>query len=120
MKGCCVWEEEEEKVRCEIDQLKSKGPQLSTICKKGLTFIHVCHTGNVPLADIGVECFSISKGCCVWEEKEERVRCEMDQIKTTKDHHYQQLARKDVLCRMFEIALDMTHLLMSALNEEAP
>ena len=43
----------------------------------------------------------------------------MDQIKTTKNHHYQQLARQDVLFRMF-VTLDTTHWLMSALNEEAP
>jgi len=58
------------------------------------------------------------KGCSVWEEKEERVRCEMDQINTTKDHHYQQLARKDLLLARF-ITLDTTQLLMSALNKEA-
>ena len=55
------------------------------------------------------------KGCCVWEEKEERVRCEMDQINTTKDHHYQQLERKDLLPGRY-FTLDTTHLLMSALN----
>ena len=39
----------------------------------------------------------------------------MDQIKTTKAHHYQQLARKDLLlCNI--VTLDTTHLLMSALN----
>ena len=59
------------------------------------------------------------KGCCVWEKEEERVRCEMDQIKTTKDHHYQQLARKDLLPPMF-VTLDTSHLLMSALNTLAP
>ena len=42
----------------------------------------------------------------------------MDQIKTTKDHHYQQLAMKDVLPQKV-VTLDTTHLLMSALNEEA-
>ena len=36
-----------------------------------------------------------------------------------KDHNYQQLARKDLLPPMF-VTLDTTHLLMSALNEEAP
>ena len=39
----------------------------------------------------------------------------MDQINTTKDHHYQQLARKDLLLRKF-VTLDTSHLLMSALN----
>jgi len=39
--------------------------------------------------------------------------------KITKDHHYQQLARKDVLYRM-SVTLDTTQLLISALNEEAP
>jgi hypothetical protein len=39
-------------------------------------------------------------------------------IKTTKDHNYQQFARKDVLpCRF--VTLDTTHWLMSALNKEA-
>ena len=39
--------------------------------------------------------------------------------KTTKDHHYQQLARQDLLC--FKVfTLDTSHLLRSALNEEAP
>ena len=42
----------------------------------------------------------------------------MDQIKTTKDHNYQQLARKDVLAYK-EVTLDTSQLLMSALNEEA-
>ena len=47
------------------------------------------------------------------------VRCEMDQNKTTKDHHYQQLARKDLLpCRL--VTLDTSHWLMSWLNKEAP
>ena len=42
----------------------------------------------------------------------------MDQNKTTKDHNYQQLARKDVL--FFKVVtLDTTQLLMSTLNEEA-
>ena len=45
-------------------------------------------------------------------------RCEMDQIKTTKNHHYQQLARKDLL-RYMVVTLDTTQLLRSALNEEA-
>ena len=63
------------------------------------------------------QCSTI-KGCCVLEEQEESVRCEMDQIKTTKDHHYQQFARKDLLLCMF-VTLETTHLLMSALNEEA-
>ena len=48
-----------------------------------------------------------------------KVRCEMDQNKTTKDHNYQHLARKDVLCSK-DVTLDTTQLLMSALNEEAP
>ena len=39
----------------------------------------------------------------------------MDKIKTTKDHHYQQFARKDLLATMF-VTLGTTHLLMSALN----
>ena len=59
------------------------------------------------------------KGCGVWEEKDERVRCEMDQINTTKDHNYQQLARKDLLPYR-DVTLDTTHWLMSALNEVAP
>ena len=42
----------------------------------------------------------------------------MDQNKTTKEHNYQQLARKDVLYCMF-VTLDTTHWLMSALNKEA-
>ena len=43
----------------------------------------------------------------------------MDQIKTTKNHHYQQLARKDLLrCRF--VTLDTIQLLMLALNAAAP
>ena len=43
----------------------------------------------------------------------------MNQIKTTKDHHYQQLARKDV--PLFNLStLDTSHWLMSALNFLAP
>jgi len=53
------------------------------------------------------------------EGKRKRVRCEMDQIKTTKDHHYQQLARKDVPLFIL-VTLDTSHWLISALNEEAP
>ena len=52
-------------------------------------------------------------------ERRKRVRCEIDQIKTTKNHHYQQLARKDLLPSMF-VTRDTTHLLMSALNAAAP
>jgi hypothetical protein len=52
---------------------------------------------------------------CVLEEKEESVRCEMDQLKTTKDHHYQQFARNDLLFPMF-FKLDTSHLLRSVLN----
>ena len=55
---------------------------------------------------------------CLRGERKQ-VRCEMDQIRTTKDNNSQQLARKDLLYRMF-VTLDTTHLLMSALNEEAP
>ena len=95
----------------------NKGPPL--ICKVRPTVAHVCHTWHDPLADVGVERCSMRKGCSVWEEKEERVRCEMDQINTTKDHHYQQLARKDLLLARF-ITLDTTQLLMSALNTLAP
>jgi hypothetical protein len=47
-----------------------------------------------------------------------KIRCEMDQNKTTKEHNYQQLARKDVLVSK-DVTLDTTQLLMSALNEEA-
>ena len=39
----------------------------------------------------------------------------MDQIKTTKNHHYQQLAMKDLLSHR-SVTLDTTHWLMSALN----
>ena len=39
----------------------------------------------------------------------------MDQNKTTKDHHYQQLARKDLLLDK-DVTLDTTQLLMLALN----
>ena len=56
------------KGKIEMDQIKQQGPQLSTIGKARLTAKNI--------------------GCCVWEEKEERVRCEMDQIKTQKVHHY--------------------------------
>ena len=43
----------------------------------------------------------------------------MDQINTTKDHHYQQLARQDLPLFML-FTLDTTHWLMSALNAAAP
>ena len=80
-KGCCVWEKEEERVRCEMDQIKQQGPQLSTFGKERLTIAQGRHTWHDPLADVGVERGSTIKGCCVWEEKEESVRCEMDRIK---------------------------------------
>ena len=54
----------------------------------------------------------------VFEGRKVHVRCDIDQIKTTKDHHYQQFARNDLLFPMF-FTLDTSHLLMSALNEEA-
>ena len=53
------------------------------------------------------------------KKKEERVRFEMDQIKTTKDHHYQQLARQDLLLPN-DVTLDTSHWLISALNAVAP
>tara|TARA_B110000090_G_scaffold112633_1_gene125768 strand:+ start:297 stop:542 length:246 start_codon:yes stop_codon:yes gene_type:complete len=59
------------------------------------------------------------KGCFVWVKEEESVSYEMDQNKTTKDHHYQQLAMKD-LPRCRYVTLDTSHLLMSALNFVAP
>jgi len=40
----------------------------------------------------------------------------MDQINTTKDHHYQQLARKEDVLYFKVVTLDTTHLLISALN----
>ena len=43
----------------------------------------------------------------------------MDQINTTKDHNYQQLARQDLLLSK-DVTLETTHLLMSALNPVAP
>ena len=37
VKGCCVWEKNEESVRCEMDRNKNKkGPQLSTLGRKDL------------------------------------------------------------------------------------
>ena len=102
-----------------MDQIKQQGPQLSTIGKERRTVFQGRHTWHDPLADVGVEQGSIFKGCCVWEEKEESVRCEMDQNKTTKEHNYQQLARKDVLFSKV-VTFDTAHWLMSALSEEAP
>ena len=43
------------------------------------------------------------------------VRCEIDQIKQQKEHHYQQLARKVVLLYRL-VTLDTSHLLISTLN----
>jgi len=43
----------------------------------------------------------------------------MDQINTTKDHNYQQLAKQDLLPSK-EVKLDTSHLLMSPLNAIAP
>ena len=42
----------------------------------------------------------------------------MDQLNTTKDHNYQQLARKDLLNNKV-VTLDTSHLLRSALNAAA-
>ena len=53
------------------------------------------------------------------EGRRKRVRCEMDQINTTKDHHYQQLARKEDVLQYMVVTLDTTQLLRSALNLEA-
>ena len=118
-KGCCVFGRRRKKGKMWNGPNKTtKGPQLSTIGKEKLTFFQVSHTWHGPLADVGVERGSTIKGCCVWEEEEESVRCEMDQNKTTKEHNYQQLARKDVLVSK-DVTLDTTQLLMSALNEEA-
>ena len=60
--------------------------------------------------------FASKKAVVFVGEEEERVRCEMDQRKTTKDHHYQQ--RKDVLLDK-DVTLDTSHWLMSALNPVA-
>jgi hypothetical protein len=44
-KAGCVWEKEEERVRCENGPNKNnKGPPLSTIGNERLTALHVCHT----------------------------------------------------------------------------
>ena len=51
--------------------------------------------------------------------RKRKVRCEMDQLNTTKDHNYQQFARKDLL-RSKVVTLDTTHLLRSALKASAP
>jgi hypothetical protein len=119
IKGCCVyWGEEEERVRCEMDQLKTtKEPQLSTIGKERLTSIYVCHTWHVPLAEVGVERCSFIKGCCVWEEEEERVRCEMDQITQQRTTTINQL--QEDLPFSNRVTLDTSHWLMSWLNAAA-
>ena len=67
-----VFEGRKVHVRCDIDQIKQQGPQLSTIGKERLTLVNVCHTCHVPLADVGVERLRIIKGCCVWEKEEEK------------------------------------------------
>ena len=54
-----------------MDKTKQQGPQLSTIGNSRRTAIHGRHTRHDPLADVGVELFSVEEGCCVWEEKEE-------------------------------------------------
>ena len=80
-KGCCVCEKEEDSVRCEMDQLKQQGQNISTICRERLTAGQGRHTGHDPLADVGVERGSTHKRCCVWEKEKESVRFEIDQIK---------------------------------------
>ena len=64
-----------------MDQIKQQGPQLSTIGNSRRTAIHGRHTRHDPVAKVDVELFSVEEGCCVWEEEEESVRCEMDKIK---------------------------------------
>jgi len=54
----------------------------------------------------------------VFGRRKRKVRCEMDQLNTTKDHNYQQFARKDLL-RSKVVTLDTTHLLRSALKASA-
>ena len=98
-----------------MDQIKTKRTTTITNFKARLTSAQVYHTWHVPLAEVGVERFSILKGCSVWAEKEESVRCENGPNKTTKDHHYQQLARQDLLPPKV-VTLDTSHLLRSALN----
>ena len=56
---------ERRSVRCEIDQIKQQGPQLSTIGNSRRTVIHGRHTRHDPFADVGVEQGSTLKGCCV-------------------------------------------------------
>ena len=48
-----------------------------------------------------------------------KVRCENRPNKTTRCHHYQHLARQDLL-RAISVTLDTTHWLMSPLNAAAP
>jgi hypothetical protein len=72
------------------------------------------------------------KGCGVWKEKEERVRCENGPNKNNKGprlfettievkqhNNHQQLARKDLLyCKV--VTLDTSHWLMLALKADLP
>ena len=62
---------------------------------------------------------ALAKAVVFGRRKKKGSNVKMDQLKTTKNHHYQQLARKDVLYFMF-VTLDTSHLLMSLLNSEAP
>jgi hypothetical protein len=76
-----------------MDKMKQQHKQLA---KKDLLFARCLKLDTSHLLMSALNAVALSKAGCVWEEKEERVRCEMDQIKTTKDHHHQQ-DRKSVV-----------------------
>jgi hypothetical protein len=86
------------------------------------TVSHVRHTWHDPVAEVGVKRGSTHKGCCVWEEEEERVHVRFEPNKTTMTTKWPPLSlisRQDLLWRK-DVILDTFHWLMSALNEEAP
>ena len=61
---------------------------------------------------------ALLKAVVFGRRKKKGSNVKMDKIKTTKNHHYQQLVRQDVLSRKV-VTLDTSHLLMSVLNKKA-
>ena len=118
-KAGSVWAEKEESVRCENGPNKTtKDHNYHQLARQDLLPPKANTLDTSHLLRSALNFWVLAKAGCVWGEKEERVRCEMNQVKTTKDHHYQQLARQDLPLHNI-ITLDTSHLLRSALNAAA-
>ena len=126
LKGCCVWEEKEERIRCEMDQIKTtKDHHYQQLARKDLLLPRPgLYIDSPPTLDTSHLLMSpLNKEAplkaVVFGRRKKKSQMWNGPNKTTKDHNYQQLARKDLLLAIY-FTLDTSHLLMSVLNEEAP